>query len=467
LTEELGAPAPARLFDLFRPGRLFARLNARPTFFTATLAVVACVVAYTSLLPKSSWTESELTNILRAFFLVLALVLPVVFLLVTSIASWALLAAARSPVSFRRVLSLTAHAALWMGLGFLAKALLVKLSGQAEPSVNLAFFAEHPPRAWRVLLAFTHPVPLLALVWTVRGLRAWGARAPAALAGGALPWAAWIAAVAAAGGAGGRLAAATPVPVEGWPAIEKPTLTLRYPPGLGMDVSSLATILDGVARQLAERFEFEPRRITVHVYPDHTTLERATGETLHVRVTGSIRGRDLLFIEVPGRNAAVAQEAGIRDAARYVALMQLAPVASGAPRWFVEGVAHATAFAYSPALDREYASALKKTGVPTIDALFEDRIYRTPEGPLLARSLVDFLAYEHGRETPANILRDVKNGTPFRDALFSRTRLTTSELEAGWQKLARAVLGIEEPGTPGSAPPAPADSTPSPFRPRR
>jgi hypothetical protein len=203
------------------------------------------------------------------------------------------------------------------------------------------------------------------------------------------------------------------------------------------------------------------------VYPDHTTLERATGETLHVRVTGSIRGRDLLFIEVPGRNAAVAQEAGIRDAERYVALMQLAPVASGAPRWFVEGVAHATAFAYSPALDREYASALKKTGVPTIDALFEDRIYRTPEGPLLARSLVDFLAYEHGRETPANILRDVKNGTPFRDALFSRTRLTTSELEAGWQKLARAVLGIEEPGTPGSAPPAPADSTPSPFRPRR
>ena len=125
-----------------------------------------------------------------------------------------------------------------------------------------------------------------------------------------------------------------------------------------------------------------------------------------------------------------------------------------------------------PAIEREYESALKKTGVPTVDALFDDRIYRTPEGPVLARSLVDFVAYQHGRDTPANILRDVKDGTPFRDALFARTRLTTGELEAGWQGLARAALGIPDPGS-GHPGPAAADSADSasidgvaPFRPR-
>jgi hypothetical protein len=478
LTEELGSPARARLLDLFRPAQLFARLDARPTFFAATLVVVLCVVVYTatalgpamptlsaSLLPKSQWTESELESVLRGFFLAVALALPLVFLLVTALASWGLLAATGSRRSFLRVLSLTAHASLWLGLGFLAKALLVIGTGRPEPPVNLGLLVQGVPDPWRVVLAFTNPFLLLALVWSVRGLRAWGTRLAAALAGGALPWAAWTAAVAVAGGgAGGRFAPATPVPVEDWQTLENATVTLRHPPALRDEVSNLATTLDGFARQLAEQFGFEARSITVQVYPDHATLERATGEFLHVRVTGSIRGRELLYLEIPGRNAAVAQEAGLRDAVRYMALMQLAPVAPGAPRWFVEGVAHAAAFPYSPALEREYQSALRKTGVPSIDALFDERIYRTPEGPVLARSLVDFIAWEHGRDAPADILRDVKSGTPFRDALFARTRLTTGELEKGWQEVARTALGI-------GVPPAAADSADSagvpPFRPRR
>jgi hypothetical protein len=373
------------------------------------------------------------------------------------------------------VLSLTAHVSLWMGLAFLAKALLVKLTGRPEPAVNLSFFVKNVGDAGRVLLAFTNPFLLLAMAWTVRGLRAWGVGGPAAIIGGAVPWAAWIALVAlAAGGAGTRFTPTAPVSHENWEEIEKETLTMRHPPGLGDDVSALATILDGFARQLGERFDFEVRPITVHAYPDHATLERATGEFLHVRVTGSVRGRDLLYLEIPGRNAAVAQEAGIRDAVRYVAVMQLAPVVPAAPRWFVEGVAHAAAFPYSPALEREYVSVVRKTGVPSIDVLFEEQIYRTPEGPVLARSLVDFLAFEHDRETPADIVRDVKDGASFRDALFSRTRLTTSELETGWQGLVRSTLESVDPDALTGTPSAAADSADSaaadavsPFRPRR
>ena len=322
------------------------------------------------------------------------------------------------------------------------------------------------------MLAFTNPFILLAAAWTVKGLRAWGVGKAGAILGGGLPWVAWIAAFAiAGGGAGTRFTPTTPVSHEGWEDIEKEVLTLRHPPGFRGDVSNLATILDGFARQIATRFDTEARPFTVHAYPDHATLERATGEFLHVRVTGSVRGRDLLFIEVPGRSAAVPQAAGMRDAVRYVAIMQLAPAVPGAPRWFVEGVAHAAAFPYTEELEREYVTVVSKTGVPTIDVLFDDRIFRTPEGPVLARSLVDFLAFQHGRESLTAIFRDVKGGSPFRDALFSHTRLTTSELEIGWQEVVRATLEVVEALDPGTAAPDSADSTVndgiSPFRPRR
>jgi hypothetical protein len=150
----------------------------------------------------------------------------------------------------------------------------------------------------------------------------------------------------------------------------------------------------------------------------------------------------------------VPREAGLRDALRYVALLQLAPVARGAPRWFVEGFAHAATIPHSPALENDYREALGKTGVPSYETLLDPRVFRTPEGPVLARSLVDHIAFLHGRPTVENVLRDVAGGTPFRDALFARTRLTTSSLEVGWQASIREVLGVAT-----AADSAAADST--------
>jgi hypothetical protein len=51
----------------------------------------------------------------------------------------------------------------------------------------------------------------------------------------------------------------------------------------------------------------------------------------------------------------------------------------------VEGVAHAAAIPYSPALERQYVEVVKKTGVPSIDLLFDEQLFRTPDGPVLAR----------------------------------------------------------------------------------
>jgi hypothetical protein len=56
----------------------------------------------------------------------------------------------------------------------------------------------------------------------------------------------------------------------------------------------------GFATRLSDGAGFTARPLRVHVYPDHATLEQATGEKLHVLVTGSIRGSDLLYLEMPG-----------------------------------------------------------------------------------------------------------------------------------------------------------------------
>ncbi len=480
MTEEFELPSRARTIDLVRPQRLFAGLAVHPSFVAATLLFVLCVVVYTwtalgpalprvvpALLAMSQWTESELERALRTFFLVLSFALPILFLLIASTISWLLLAVTRERQPFMHVLSLLAHVSLWAGLGFLTKALLVKLTGHPEPPVNLAFFVKNLGDTGRILLAFTNPFLLLALLWTAKGLRAWGARPSAAIIGGALPWAAWIAFLAAAGGGTGtRFAPSAPVSYEGWETIEKKAVTLRHPPDLAGDAGELATILDGFTLRLADQFEFEPRPVRIHAYPDHETLERATGEFLHVRVTGSVRGRDLLFLEMPGRSAAMTREAGLRDAIRYAAIMQLAPIGAGAPRWFVEGVAHAAAIPYSPALERQYVEVVKKTGVPSIDLLFDEQLFRTPDGPVLARSLVDFIAYRHGRDTPAAILRDVSGGGSFRDALFERTRFTTTGLESGWQDHIRATLEHAEPPGAGAPPDSAQAEDVAPFRPR-
>ena len=487
MTEAFSLPDRARLFDLFRPRRLFAGIAFHPTFVFPALLFVLCVVTYTQtalgpalprlvpiLLAKSQWTESELAGVLRSFFLVLAVFLPLLFLILTTVASWALLAVARTRQPLVHLLSLLAHVSLWVGLGFLTKALLVKLTGQPEPAANLSFFLGPVGTVVRVVLAFTNPFLLLALVWTARGLRAWGTSPAGVAFGGVLPWAAWIVFFAVAGGgAGTRFVPTGPVFYEGWRTIERETVTLLHPPGFAPESDELATLLDGFARKLAAQFEFEPRPIRVHVYPDHPTLERATGEFLHVRVAGSIRGQQLVYLELPGRSAAIPQEQGLRDAMRYVGLMQLAPVATGAPRWFVEGLAHAATFPYSPVLEREYLTVVRRVGMPTYEMLFDNAVYRTPDGPMLARSLVDFIAFRYGRETPAAIFRDVLGGSSFRDALFARTRLTTSALEVAWQDHVSAALA-RPPDTPpeeafpgGTAADSAAVESVQPFRPRR
>jgi hypothetical protein len=474
-----------RLLDLFRPRRLYLALALRPGFVVPMLVLMAAAVLYgqvalrpalpqivPELLESSLDTESELTRAFRWMVLTLSLVLPMVFLTLTAFATWLLAKIARGGRHFFLVLALVAHASLWAALGLVAKALLVLATGDPEPSVNLALPLAHPTNAMRVVLAFTNPFLLLAMAWTARGLRAWGSGRFAAGLAGVLPWACWIVFfVLGSGGTTGRLGPTGPVSYDGWETVRRDTIVLRHPGRLPDQAERLATILDGFSKRLAEQFDLELTPLRVHVFADHAELERATGELLHVKVTGSIRGHDLLFLEMPGRSVAVPEEDGIYEAMRYTALMRLA-FAEGmesCPRWFVEGLAHAAARPYSPKLEQEYRSLLRRTGVPRFETLLDPQVYATPDGPLLARSLLDHIVYHHGREALDAILRDVAQGTDFRDALFAATHLTTSALEAGWQESVREVLQEEEvhPTPELETPLTPADSIDVvPFRPR-
>jgi hypothetical protein len=202
------------------------------------------------------------------------------------------------------------------------------------------------------------------------------------------------------------------------------------------------------------RLSLRLKPLRVHVLGDHGTLERATGEMLHVLVTGSIRGSDLLYLEMPGSSAALTREAGLREALRWVGLVRLAPAAGDAPRWFVEGFVHAAVHPGTPDLDRQFRAALRREGVPTYEAMLDPSFFRTPEGPLLARSLVDHIAFVAGPDAPERVMKSVVRGTPFRDALFEGTRLTTSALEAGWLDALRAAArerGAEDPAAPADS----------------
>jgi hypothetical protein len=243
---------------------------------------------------------------------------------------------------------------------------------------------------------------------------------------------------------------------EGWSSIRGASIELRHPRALEAEALPLAKELDAFAVRLREKLGSSPRTIVIDVFPSHRALERATAEVLPVEVTGSIRGRDLLYLEMPGRSAALPRGRALQDAARYVALLVIAPETSATPRWFVEGVAHAEAVPYSPGVDRTYLEILRRRGVPSLAVLEDESIYRTPDGPVLARALVDHLAFRHGgRATIDGVLRDSSGGTPFRDALYARTRLTLSELEAGWQESVQAILGSVPPGTDGAREGAP------------
>jgi hypothetical protein len=441
-------------------------LVAASVLYSQVALGVAMPKILPGLLERSMSTESSLARDFRTLVLALGALLPWFFVPFLAFGSWATVRAAGRRLPYFPVLSLCAFASLWAALGLAAKTGLVIATGEQEPPVNLALLLEHPTRAQRIVLAFTNPFLLLAMVWAARGLRAWGEGRALALAAGAGPWALWIAVTAAgSGGATGRLAPAGPVSTEGWLRTERPTLVMEHPPDVQAEAERLAGLMDRFTGRLAERFGLTPERIRVRVFATHADLERATGEFLHLKLTGSIRGRDLLFLELPGRSVALPETEGLHEALRYTALMHLpfAPGLAAAPRWFVEGVAHAAAVPFSPQLEEEYRAALRRVGVPSFDALLDPATFRTPEGPLLARSVVDHLVFRHGPAILDDLRADVAGGTDFRDALFARTRLTISALEAEWQDAALAALRQAPPAPPPAAPDSAAPGGLSPF----
>lgn len=445
----------ARIRDLTRPSRLYAGIDARPTFMLPVLVLVASAMLYLEvaadrvlpslvpdLLDRSLVTESVLRRTFHMSLLASSFFLPVLWVPLAAFGCWLALRLARARTSFPSIMSLFSYASLWIALGFLVKALIVSMTGHPAPATNLGVLFRPDMNVARALLALTNPFLVAAVVWTARGLVRWGTRPAAAWSAGALPWLATAVLFATVFAGGSRPGIGAPVPVDDWPTVTVGCITLRTPPELASAAEEVASDLDGFARHLADRFGFDVKALRVYLYPDHGTLERAVGERLHVLITGSIRGSDLLYLEMPGRNAAVTAEQGRRNALRYVGLMQLAPSAPSAPRWFVEGVVHAVVEPGTPELDREFRSALRRTGLPSLEAL-QGSIFRTPEGALFARSLVDHIAALHGPEALVDIMRDVVAGGDFRDALFSRTRLTASELEAGWQDGLRRMLEQE------------------------
>lgn len=444
----------ARLLDLFRPRKLFRRLRERPTFLLATVVSAACAAFYAqlavglalpsvipSLLAHSLATESELLRVFRPGILVISLIAPVVSVAATACLTWLLLRATRANVSLRRVLSLAAHGFLWVGLGFLVKAALVPITRTPEPPVNLSLFLKPSGGIESTLLAFTNPFLLLALLWSTWGLLEWGVPKLQAVVAGAGPWMLWIALLSQSTPGSSHVAPPQVVSREGWKVIEKGAIEVHYPPDFEDDATSLGGALAAVSGKLAEEFAFEQRHIVVYAHRDHRELEKACGERLHLRVAGSIRGRDVLFLEMPGHSAAVPRERGLREAMRYASLMQLAPLLAEAPRWFVEGIAHAAVFPYTADLEREYRVTLRSIGLPNYERMTDPRLYQSPAGPILARSLVDYIAANHGTSTLRAIRAEVSSGVSFRDALFAHTRLTTSALESGWQKSIAPLLG--------------------------
>jgi hypothetical protein len=391
-----------------------------------------------ALLERSTATESDLTRTFRDSVLVASLILPPLVLLLYAGISWLGARAAEPKWSFTRVAGVFLFASFFVSAGFVAKALLVLATQEPDPAVNLGFWIPQRTPVRAALLALTNPFLLASIAVTVRSFRQGGMPKERAAIAGSLPWVLGMI-LFAQSGSGGFVPKA-PSATEGWPVLEGRAITLRHPPRFESQGGNLFRALDEFTIRLCAKFAAAPRPLRIDLFPDHQSLERAAGEALPVEVTGSIRGTELLYLELPGRNPAVTEARAFEDAARYVAILQLAPNASGAPRWFVEGLAHAESVPHSPWLDLSYVSALKRHGA-SLDVLQEPSIYRTPNGPLLARGLLDLLAFRHGgREMTQNLFQDVMNGKSFRDALFERTRLTMSQLESEWQDAAQRIL---------------------------
>lgn len=471
MSEVDAMPPRARITDLLRPARLYEGIDAHPRFVLPTLLLVGAVVLYMkfaldvvvprlvpSLLENAVATESELSRDFRRAFLTGSVLLPMLWVPIAAAVSWGTLRVFRGRSPYPCVASLLAHSGLWVALSFVVKAVLVVLHGNPTAPLNLGAFLVPEATAGRIVLSLTNPFVVLAAVWTIRGLRAWGVHALAATVAGALPWIGVTLVFAGLFRGDALEPTAAPVAMDDWPTIQEGAIILRTAPADSADGASLARAMDGFATRLSEGAGFTARPLRVHVYPDHATLERATGERLHVLVTGSIRGSDLLYLEMPGRSAGVPRERGFRSALRWVGLMELAPVTRSAPRWFIEGIVHATVFPGSQEMQDEYLALLRRTGPPSLERVSRPDVFGTPDGPLLARALVDHIAFSHGPEVLEGLLQDVVSGTDFRDALYARTRWTTSELESGWRESANRMLQDSSPVAGPDPAPAPPDS---------
>jgi hypothetical protein len=460
----------ARVRDLFRPATLYDGIDARPTFMLPTLLLVLSAALYlevaadivlpslvSTLLDRSLVTESQLRQTFHKMLLGLSFLLPMLWVPLGAFVQSLALRAGRARVPYPLLVSLLSYASLWIALDFVAKALIVVGTGHPAPATNLGALFHPQTGTMRAVASLTNPFVVLAVVWTARGLVRFGAGTIRAWIAAALPWAAAAILFATVFAGESTLALDAPVPVDEWPTATVGSITVRTSPENEGQAEGIATDLDQFARRITERFGVEERPVRVYVYPDHRTLERAVGERLHVLTTGSIRGSDLLYVEMPGQSAAVTAERSRRDALRLVALTQLAPLTVRAPRWFVEGVVHAMVEPGTPELDREFRTLVKRIGVPSLETFADGAVFRTPGGPLLARSLVDHIAALYGPGAVVKVLRAVVDGGDFRDALFAETRLTATELETGWQENLRRILE-EERGPEGGAA---ADSGPA------
>ena len=452
---ESGGITRPRLDDLLVPRRLFERINLQPTFVLPALALVASVVAYSqlaigpalpqilpTLLDRSPGSERDLARTFRMFILVASLLGPAFFLAFTAFGSWLLLRLVRSPQPFSIVLSIVSFSSLWIAISFLVRAVLVLVTEQAQPSTNLNFFLKPSGNVERTLLAFTNPFVLLSAWWTWKGLGFFGATGAGRMSGGVLPWFAWVVLAAGSGGGDARLAPSGPVSFEGWKTIEGRTVSFRHPPSYETTSEETTKLLDGFVEKLAGDLGFEPVPVRVIAFPDHASLERAMGGFLHVQVTGAIRGEDLVYTEMPGTSAAVTRHDITRHVMRLLAVLQLRTAAGLAetPIWFRQGLAHLVSFPAGPARHNEYVSVFRDNVNLPYDRLLDEPLYLTPQGPVVARSVVESLTSAHGPGIVGDLCRDVARGGDFRDALYARTRLTIDDLETYWHQWLQAAL---------------------------
>ncbi|MEZ5064562.1 MAG: Yip1 family protein [bacterium] len=475
-------PAPhlaarPRLSDFVRPRTLFAALDGAPTFILPMFALVAAALVYTTvafriafpmiapaMLSQATVTESELRSSFQLMLLVGSSIVPIVLTFLLGAVTWIVLRLLGGSRPYSCITSLVAWSSLWITIGLFAKTALAWLTRLPDPPLNLSFLSDDVSPGWHAIFALTNPFVILAVIWTVWGLREWGVVVWRRWIAGSLPWLALTAAVGTFSAGGERLTPSEPVDTSDYSTYDIEPITFRCPPqAKKQEGETIAKITSGVVQGMAEKLGFTARPITVVAFPDHSSLERATGEFLHVQVVGSIRGKSLLYVEMPGTSAAVPSTTGLREIMRWALIMELAPNQSDAPRWWVHGLAHARVYPPSPELESAYRSILARRGIPSYENVLDPQLFLTPDGPLLARALIDHLAFFYGIDAVEAIAKDLAAGETFRDALYAHTRLTTSALEAGWQDHARTLLEIERESSGEAAVPEEAGS---PDRPR-